>query len=227
MIAPDDLEISFRISTTQFARLLDAQGRMIKADVTASLDVAGADLEAHGQITRAGAAAGEGASGRLIFATLPQAPGFKPGDFATVRVSEPALDDVIRIPSSALDAQGAVLVLDPENRLESVQVSVLRRVGDEVLVRGPIEGRDVVEARSPLLGAGIAVKPLRSGARDTAQVDAPAMIALTKERRAKLVAFVEGNTRMPQDAKARVLAQLAEPQVPARVIERIESRMGG
>ena len=227
LIAPDDLEISFRISTAQYARLLDAQGRLIKAEITARLDVAGVDLEARGQITRAGAAAGEGASGRLIFASLTQAPGFKPGDFATVHVREPALDDVIRLPSSALDATGAVLVLDAENRLESIQVSVLRRVGDDVLVRGPVEGRDVVEARSPLLGAGIAVKPLRPGADETAQEDVPSMIALTEERRAKLVAFIEGNSRMPREAKARVLAQLAEPQVPARMIERLESRMGG
>ena len=102
----------------------------------------------------------------------------------------------------------------------------MRRVGDEVLVRGKIEGRDVVEAQSPLLGAGIAVKPLRSGA-DPEQADGASMIALTEERRAKLVAFVEANDRMPQEAKARVLAKLAEPEVPAKMIERIESRMGG
>ena len=53
------------------------------------------------------------------------------------------------------------------------------------------------------------------------------MLELTEERRAKLVAFVEGNKRMPDEMKARVLAQLAEPQVPAKVVERIESRMGG
>ena len=53
------------------------------------------------------------------------------------------------------------------------------------------------------------------------------MVELTDERRAKLIAFVEGNQRMPTEAKERVLSQLAEPQVPARVVERIESRMGG
>jgi len=42
LIAADDLEISFSISTTQTA-LLDAQGRLNQGDVTASaLDVAGA-----------------------------------------------------------------------------------------------------------------------------------------------------------------------------------------
>ena len=223
LIDPNDLEVSFRVSTAQYVRLIDAEGQLIKADVTATLDVAGLDLEATGKITRASAAAGEGASGRLIFASLTQAPGFKPGDFVTVRIREPELQNVIRLPSSALDAQARVLVLDSDNRLEAVNVEVLRRVGDEVLVRGDIAGREVVEARSPLLGSGIAVKPLRPGAAPAE----PAMIELTEERRAKLVAFVEANTRMPEAAKARVLAQLAEPQVPAQMIERLESRIGG
>ena len=47
------------------------------------------------------------------------------------------------------------------------------------------------------------------------------------ERRAKLVAFIEGNDRMPAEAKQRILGQLAKPKVPARMVERIESRMGG
>ena len=53
------------------------------------------------------------------------------------------------------------------------------------------------------------------------------MLELTEERRAKLVAFIEGNTGMPAEAKARVLGQLQEPMVPAQVVERIEARMGG
>ncbi len=55
----------------------------------------------------------------------------------------------------------------------------------------------------------------------------PEMLELTDARRAKLIAFVESNQRMPSEAKARVLAQLAKDKVPARTVERIESRMGG
>lgn len=223
LIDPTDLEVSFRVSTAQYARLIDENGALIDAEVTAVLDVAGVDLTAPGRITRASAAAGEGASGRLVFASLVQPKGFKPGDFVTVRIREPELADVIRLPSAALDAQNTVLMLDEDNRLETADVVLLRRVGDDVLVRGDIAGREVVEARSPLLGAGIAVTPLRSGP----EPEAAAMIELTEERRARLVAIVEGNARMPQEAKTRVLTQLAEPQVPAQMIERIESRMGG
>ncbi|KIN62110.1 Efflux transporter, RND family, MFP subunit [Sulfitobacter noctilucicola] len=224
LIDPRDLEVSFRLSTAQYARLLDENGQILGADVTARLDVAGVDLEAQGRISRASAGAGEGATGRLVFAALRDAKGFKTGDFVTVRVQEPELKGVVRLPASAVDANNEVLVLGEENRLEAVEVSLLRRQGDEVLVRGPILERKVVEARSPLLGAGISVKPIE---RDAQVSNEPEMLELTEERRARLVAFVEGNTRMPEEAKARTLARLAEPQVPAQMVARIESRMGG
>ena len=224
LIDPNDLEVSFRLSTAQYARLLDDEGRLIHADISATLDVTGVDLVAQGRISRASAAAGEGATGRLIFALLDSANGFKPGDFVTVRVQEPVLENVVRLPASAIGADSSVLALDSENRLEAIPVEMLRRQGDDVLVRGPIVGRQVVEARSPLLGAGIAVKPLQ---RDTPISSEPEMLELSEERRARLMAFVEANDRMPEEAKARVLARLAEPRVPATMVARLESRMGG
>ena len=224
LIDPDDLEVSFRLSTAQYARLLDGAGRIVKSDVTVTLDVAGVDIEAQGRVTRTSAATGEGQTGRLVFASLGQAAGFKPGDFVTVRVQEPLLENVIWLPASAVDAAGGVLLLGEDNRLEATVVSVLRRQGDDVLVRGDIAGREVVEARSPRLGAGISVTPLR---KDAEQAQAPEMLELSEERRAKLVVFVEGNNRMPEEAKARILARLAEAKVPARMVARIESRMGG
>ncbi|MEH6832104.1 MAG: HlyD family efflux transporter periplasmic adaptor subunit [Sulfitobacter sp.] len=224
LIDPDDLEVSFRLSTAQYARLLDESGAVMGADVVVTLDVSGIAIEAQGRVTRTSAATGEGLTGRLVFASLGSAAGFKPGDFVTARVQEPALENVIRLPSSAVDASGGVLLLGAEDRLDAATVQVLRRQGDHVFVRGDIAGREVVESRSPLLGAGIAVKPLR---KDQDAPQAPEMLELTEERRAKLVAFVEGNTRMPKEAKARVLAQLAKPKVPAGVVARIEGRMGG
>ena len=227
LIDPDALEVSFRVSTAQYARLLDDAGALLRAPVQVTLDVAGIDLQATGTISRASVEAGEAQTGRLVFARLDGARGFKPGDFVTVKVEEPELQNVIRLPSSALGADDTVLVLGEGNRLETVSVTVLRRQGDTILVRGDgLESREVVEARSPLLGAGIAVTPLRIG-REEAAPAVPEMLELSAERRARLVAFVEANDRMPQEAKARVLAQLAEPQVPAQMVARIESRMGG
>ncbi|WP_299772728.1 HlyD family efflux transporter periplasmic adaptor subunit [uncultured Tateyamaria sp.] len=226
LIDPNALEVAFRLSTAQYIRLLGDNGSVMSAPMTATLNVVGIDLTATGTVSRASAGGGDMQTGRLIFARLDSAVGFKPGDFVTVVVSEPPLDDVVRLPASAIDAANTVLVLGEDNRLESVEVELLRRQGDDVLVRSPdIVGRDVVEARSPLLGSGISVRPLRA---DQAEVSVePEMLELTDERRARLVAFVEANERMPAAAKERALASLSEARVPAQMVARLESRMGG
>ena len=226
LIDDNSLEVSFRVSTAQYSRLLDGNGALVLVPVTVTLDVAGIDLTAQALIERDSVGAGDGRTGRMVFAKLEAAPSFKPGDFVTVTVQEPPLRDVTRLPSSSVSAAGTVLVIGEGDRLESMPVMVLRRQGDDVLVRAPeIIGREVVVARSPLLGAGIAVRPLRGSASET--IDEQAMLELTEERRAKLVAFVQANKRMPAEAKARILAQLEKTQVPVQMVERIESRMGG
>jgi len=224
LVDPEALEVSFRLSTSQYARLLDDSGKLIKAPVSVLLEVFGVDMVAQGRISRESAAVGEGQTGRLLFATLDAAQGFRPGDFVTVKVKEPVLRDVVILPASAVDAGGNVLLIGEDDRLEQITVTVLRKQGDDVIVRAPqVVGRDVVAERSPLLGAGIKVKVVRPG--DT-QEDA-ALLDLSEERRAALIAFVKGNAQMPEAAKAKVLAQLAKDKVPARTVERIEAKMGG
>ncbi len=226
LIDGDALEVAFRVSTQQFARLLDEAGNLSQSDVTVVLDVFGTNLTAKGTLNRAGAAVGDGQTGRLLFATLDSAPGFRPGDFVTVQIDEPPLDQVARLPASALNAANEVLVLADEDRLEVIPVNLLRRQGDDVLVRARgLQGRDVVAERTPLLGAGIKVRPLRDAGQ--AVPEEPDMVELTEERRARLTAFVQANTRMPEEARQRILQQLSQSTVPAQVVERIESRMGG
>ncbi|WP_092780504.1 efflux RND transporter periplasmic adaptor subunit [Jannaschia pohangensis] len=225
LIDPDALEVAFRLSAAQHARLLDGQGDLRGATVRAVLDVDGLDLTATGTITREAAAVGEGQTGRLVFARLDDTRGFRPGDFVRVEVEEPVLTGAIRLPATALSAQGDVLLVTEEERLEEMAVTLLRRQGDDILVRGPIEGREVVAERTPALGAGIKVRPLRPGAG--AEAEAPTLVTLDPERRARIVAFVEANTRIPSDVKTRMLTQLQAEEVPAAMVERLESRMGG
>ena len=225
IIDPTALEVAVRVSTPQYARLLSEQGTLTDVAVTVAIEILGVDLEAEGRITRESAAVGEGQTGRLLFAALGGAPRFRPGDFVTVQIQEPPLERVARLPSGAVNASNRVLVLGEEDRLSEAEVTLLRREGNDVIVRARgLAGREVVASRSPLLGAGIKIRPLRSG-EASEPADAPETVALDPDRRARLVAFVEGNTRMPAEAKARVLAQLQEPEVPLRVVERIESRM--
>ena len=224
IIDPSALEVVFRLSTAQYARLVDAGGDLIEAALTARLDVAGAALAAEGRVVRAGASGAEAGGGRVVYATLDAAPGLRPGDFVTVTVAEPALEGVADLPATAVDAAGRVLALNAEERLEDVAVEVLRRQGDRVIVApGALVGREVVAERSPLIGAGIKVRPVRPGVEEAALE----MLDLTEERRAALIAAVEGNARMPDEAKARVIEQLRQDRVPADVVARIEARAGG
>ncbi|WP_209598682.1 HlyD family efflux transporter periplasmic adaptor subunit [Ruegeria sp. HKCCSP351] len=223
LVDSNDLEVAFRVSTAQYVRLLDGGDRLINAPVTISLEVTGADLTAIGQISRDSGSAGEGQTGRLIYARLQEASGFKPGDFVTVSVQEQPLAGVYRLPSSVLDASGTVLVLGPDDRLESLPVQLIRRQGDEVLLRGDgLEGREVVVGRTPLLGSGVRVRPLRLEAGAD-----PGMVELTDEKRAELVAQVEANSAMPPKEKTQVLTRLREARVPTSLVRSIETRAGG
>lgn len=224
------LEVSFRISTAQYARLLDEDGSLVPTAITINLDNMGVDLATTGRITRESGSVGDGQTGRLLFAQIDQAKGFRPGDFVTVSVDEPILRNVAVLPATALAADGTVLYVDEDERLRSLPVELLRRQDETVIVRArAIAGRTVVSERNPALGEGIRVRPLAP--RDTpaaaAEPAEPEMIELSDERRAKLIEIVENNTRMPEDVRNRMLTQLKEDKVPAQMIERLESRMGG
>ena len=216
-----------------------------------SLDVSGVDLTAEGRVARESADVGEGRTGRTLYAALEPAPGLRPGDFVRVSVVEPPLAEVALLPATAVGADGTVLVLGAEDRLEVAEVELMRRQGDDVLVRAAdLAGREVVAERSPLLGPGIKVSPVRPEAEPTpaavepaaddagalavpevqpavVRAGAPATIALTAERRARLRAFVEASAAMPPEAKARTLAELDRAEVPAATVERLERRMDG
>ncbi|SHI85838.1 HlyD family secretion protein [Palleronia salina] len=228
LIDPDALEVGFRVSAGEYARLLDSSGQLTTREVTVSLEAGGFTLSSPARISRESASVGEGQTGRLIFARLEQPEGFRSGDFVRAVVQEPALDGIDRLPAAAVGPAGEVLVLGPEDRLEPGRVEIARRQGDDVLVRvGDLAGREVVAERSPTLGAGIKVRPVRPDAPDDPTAEAAEFLDLDPDRRARLVAFVEGNTGMPDAAKQRVLAQLRADRVPAGVVARIEERMGG
>jgi multidrug efflux pump subunit AcrA (membrane-fusion protein) len=224
LIDPDALEVSFRISTAQYVQLIGETGTLPQATVRVILDVFGLDMVAEGVLTRESGAVEEGQSGRLLFARIDDPRGLRAGDFVRVEVEEPPLEVVARLPATALGSDGQILVLGEEDRLEAVEVQLLRRQGDDVLIRARgLQGREVVLARTPALGAGIRVNPVRDAGAGPVE---PETIALDPERRARLIAFVEGNGFIPSDVKDRMLNQLQQDEVPAQMVSRLESRMG-
>ena len=226
LIDPEVLEVSFKISTQQYTRLLNDNGELLKAPVYVALTNTDQGLNAEGVIIRDSASVAKGQTGRQVYAKLTKSVGFKPGDFVAVKVEEPTLNWVVKLPSTALDASNKVLLLGEGERLEEAQVKLMRRQGNEVIVRSrDLSGKEIVAQRTPVLGAGIKVKAIRSGEEnEVAEVE---MLELTEERRAKLISAIETNGYIPKTVKERIIGQLTQPKVPADVVARIESRMGG
>ncbi len=228
IIDPQALEVSVRVSTAQYLRLIDDSGQLLSTEAEVALEVAGYEITSPGRLVRASATVEQGQSGRRLFVDLLAPRGFRPGDFVTVRLQEPAMGNVALLPATAVNAAGNVLALGEDNRLQAVPVSILRRQGENVIVAAEaLAGREIVREIGPMLGSGILVRPQRESASGEVVAEEPEMVTLDAERRARLIAQVEGNTRMPETVRARMLAQLAEEQVPATMIERLESGGGG
>ena len=56
---------------------------------------------------------------------------------------------------------GKIFILEDENRLKELVVKILRRQGNEVIVSGAPIDKEYVMQRSPQLGNGLKIKPLR------------------------------------------------------------------
>jgi multidrug efflux pump subunit AcrA (membrane-fusion protein) len=227
IIDPTSLEVAARVSTAQYLRLIDETGQLQSSEAEVVLEVAGFEITSPGRLVRASATVAQGQSGRQLFVELVAPRGFRPGDFVTVRLQEPALQDVALLPATAVNPAGNVLVINDDNRLSAQPVTVLRRQGDNVLIAArALAGLEIVREIGPSLGAGILVRPQRETATGEVVIDAPEMVTLDPERRARLIAQVESNTRMPEPVRARMIAQLSEDEVPASMLERLENSGG-
>ncbi len=242
LIDLNQLEAAFRVSNSQFSRLLAQGEALARVEVTVRLDLEDAPIVASARLDRAGAEVGEGSTGRLIYAKLdPETRAIlRPGDFVTIEIPEPMLENVAVIPATAATEDGRILIVDADDRLVEERVQVLRRQGDFLIVDDAPFGARLVTERLPQLGVGVKVKPTsrpespeRAEAREMAAAGGSAvggggveLIALEPDRRARLIAFVRGSD-MGEDARDRLIAALSAPRAPRSVVERLESRMGG
>jgi RND family efflux transporter MFP subunit len=214
VIDPKDLEVMIRLSATQFGNLpaLDTAATVFTVSGGQGDDW----MTGSGVLTRVGARVAEGESGRVVYGSLNNMRGLFPGDFVTVSLREPPLHDVAILPATAVAADGTVLALAAENRLEVIAVEVVRRYGDDVIVApGDAAGREVVAERSPLLGAGIRISPVRAG-----------WVTLSAAQREALKAAVDTLT-LTDAEKADVLGQLEQAQVPQSLIDQLQPPAGG
>lgn len=227
LIDPTALEVAFRVTNAQFARLLsdDDALRKIAIDVTLELDET--PLTLPGVIDRAGAIIEAGETGRLIYAKIGSqtATLLRPGDFVTVTITEPPLSDVARIPAASVTEEGELLLVD-NDRLTTSTVRILRRLGDDVVVSGAPQGAIYVADRAPQLGKGVKVKIVGDNAAPSPTTPAN-LVTLDPAHQEKMIAWVEANTRLPEEMKSRILKRLRTGKAPQRMIDRLNQRIGG
>jgi len=224
LIDPNALEVSFRISSEQFANLATADGGIKAAKV--NVHFTGLETPIPAVVERSSAAVGEGLTGREIFARLTgdQTRAVRSGDFVTVRVAEPELRGVSLIPATAATSSGEVLVVGEGNRLSAANVQILRKQGDDLIVRAnSIAGQRIVKQRAPQLGVGIKIEPRGGDAKPVLETNDD--VVLTADQKAKMTEFVT-NSPMPDGPKQRILKRLETGSVPKRMFDRINANMG-
>jgi len=159
LIDPTALEVAFRVSNAEFLRLVGTDQNYTQTKV--SVTFGGQKQPVTARVDRVNAAVGVGQTGRELYASLDVAKtvNARPGDFVSIRLQEPALENVAVLPATAASAMGEVLVLGKDNRLEAKKVRILRKQGDKIIIAlGDLAGREVVLERAPQLGVGIKVR---------------------------------------------------------------------
>jgi RND family efflux transporter MFP subunit len=171
--ATDYMEVRLPIAADQLAYLgLPASTRgqipeAIRPPVTVSADFGNTRLLWEGELIRGEAEFD--ARSRMLYGvarirgdangddTLP----LPVGMFVQAEIRGRNVEDIIRLPRSAMRDNNQVMVIDPDNRLHFRHVSILRLEHDDMLVNGGLEAGELV-CISPLQTAveGMQVKPV-------------------------------------------------------------------
>ena len=165
LIEASSLEVRFQLRDEDYARLLAARsedgggliGRPIRVDWHIGNDTFSYDATIERTAGEIDAASG----GVDIFARLdgvgPDTP-LRAGAFVRVGVPDLLHHDVVRLPATALDSSGQLYVIE-DSRIRAVDVEVVGRFQDELLLRGDLpEGAQVVITQFPEIGPGAKVE---------------------------------------------------------------------
>ncbi len=233
LIDPDAIEVKFNLSANEFARVVNKKGELQTLEIITSLEIADSILSFKGRIERVSPEIPEGGSGRQIFGSieLNNYNSLRPGDFLLIEVEEPELKDISVLPASAVTIDGKLFILTSEDRLQEVSVTILRRQGEEVIVSGAPKGAEYVVQRSPQLGRGLKVKPLRptdlNNDRTSTQNDDEKLVELDQKKKNELIEFVKSMDRMPENVKDRLIKEINSGKVRSKTLRRLEKGMEG
>ncbi|NND69311.1 MAG: efflux RND transporter periplasmic adaptor subunit [Halioglobus sp.] len=170
--ATDFVEIRLPISADQLAYLglpIDTRGLIpegLRPPVTIATDFGETRLLWEGELTRMEAEVDE--RSRMLYGVTrlrldndSETPMLPVGMFVQAEIRGARVEDVIRLPRSAMRDNNQVLVVDDDNRLQFRQISLLRLEHDDILVSKGLENGELV-CISPLqtVVEGMRVQPV-------------------------------------------------------------------
>ena len=230
ILDPKALEVVFPLSDIQYPRITDKEGNFIKLKVEYSSGGLEKKNVYSGIIERVGGQANTGNTGRQVFASISAQNGLslKPGDFVKVKIFEPKLMGIAKLPLGSLGSNNSILLVNDDLRLEKINIDVLRFQENHVLATNLPFERNFVTKWSPQLDTGIKVKVINKSKGNKGIEPANSeSIKLSKEERDMLISAVENNKWIPKDVKKRIVKQLSQELVPKKVVDRLRKRMGG
>ena len=232
LLDPNSLEVMFNLSANEFARVIDKDGKLLNLDITAYLKLSNNDIPFSGKIERINPEIMNIGSGRKLFASinLGENKTLRPGDFVVLEIKEPSLKNITVLPSSAVTIDGKIFILEEDNRLKEIEVTILRRQGNEVIVSGAPTDNEYVMQRSPQLGNGLKIKPLRKKDREISNSvnlsKNNELVTISPEKQKKLINILDKLDRMPKSVKDRLYEEINSGKIKAKTLKRLEKNMG-
>ena len=231
LLDPNSLEVMFNLSANEFARVIDKDGKLLNLDITAYLKLSNNDIPFSGKIERINPEIMNIGSGRKLFASiiLGENKTLRPGDFVVLEIKEPSLKNITVLPSSAVTIDGKIFILEEDNRLKEIEVTILRRQGNEVIVSDAPTEKEYVMQRSPQLGNGLKIKPLRKKDREISNSvnlsNNNVLVTISSEKQKKLINILDKLDRMPKSVKDRLYEEINSGKIKAKTLKRLEKNM--
>ena len=232
LLDPNSLEVMFNLSANEFSRVIDKDGKLLNLDIIAYLKLSNNDIPFSGKIERINPEIMNIGSGRKLFASinLGENKTLRPGDFVVLEIKEPSIKNITVLPSSAVTIDGKIFILEEDNRLKEIEVTILRRQGNEVIISGAPTEKEYVMQRSPQLGNGLKIKPLRKKDKEISNAvnlsKNNELVEISPEKQKKLINILDKLNRMPKSVKDRLYEEINSGKIKAKTLKRLEKNMG-
>ena len=242
---PTRYQVKFQLSDAEYARFLDDPRGIEGRPVIVSWTVGDAELTYRATVEQVSATVEQSNGGIEVLANLQRLSADTPlrqGAFVNIRMREQRLVDVFQLPDEAVSEEGNVFIIE-NNRLTEVDGTILRRLGDALVVDLPLEsGTEIIEKRYGQLAPGVRVEifdetaesnqetATQSGANGNSAVttdsdEAQKFYRVTPDQAAQAKAML-ANAPIPENIKTPMIEALDKNLMPETMANRMASRLG-